>query len=250
MYDGNKTPAKLFKQGTTTLVGTKMRSVFADDFFHQYNVLHIACSPKARELYHPDDASLPALINCFAAPCLLCPDLWNDCDRVRQYFSLHGNKEEYVMNVVQHVRSRIDFIHLWQRKVVVAIGQYQQEIEELTQLTPEQQRILAMTRHAMEDRKQSYKDVPERQQGYLLDSDTSDETVEEHAEQGARNSSSAQDCKKFILINGKRGTGKTYAVCKAVTVTLEQHYQCKTSCSYWIPGFPKSWKIHTTQFLG
>ena len=54
------------------------------------------------------------------------------------------------MNVVQHVRSRIYFIHLWQRKVVGAIGQYQQEIEELTQLTPEQQRILAMTRHAME----------------------------------------------------------------------------------------------------
>ena len=60
-----------------------------------------------------------------------------------------------------------------------------------------------------------------------MDSDTSDETVEEHAEQGARNSSSAQDWKKFILINGKRGTGKTYAVCKAATVTLEHHYNVK-----------------------
>ena len=67
------------------------------------------------------------------------------------------------MNVVQHARSRIDFIHLWQRRVVGAIGQYQQEIEELMQLSPEQQRIVAMTRQAMEDRKQSYQDVPERQ---------------------------------------------------------------------------------------
>lgn len=111
MYDGNKTPAKLYKQGTTTLVGTKMRSVFADDFFHQYNVLHIA-HRKPEDLYHPDDASLPAPIKCFAAAWLLSPDLWNDCERVKQYFSLHGNKDEYVMNVVQHVRSRIDFIHL------------------------------------------------------------------------------------------------------------------------------------------
>ena len=200
MYDGNKTPAKLYKQGTTTLVGTKMQSVFADEFFHQYNVLHIA-HRKPEDLYHPDHDSLPAPIKCFAAAWLLSPDLWNDCERLKEYFSLHGNKDEYVMNVVQHVHSRIDFIHLWQRRVVGAIGQYQQEIEELTQLSPEQQRIVAMTRQAMEDRKQSYEDVPERQQGHLLDSDTSDEIVEEHAEQGTRNSPSAQDWKKFILIN-------------------------------------------------
>ena len=56
MYDGNKTTAKLYKQGTITLVGTKMRSVFADDFFHQYNVLHIA-HRKPEDLYHPDDAT-------------------------------------------------------------------------------------------------------------------------------------------------------------------------------------------------
>ena len=131
------------------------------------------------------------------------------------------------MNVVQHVRSRIDFIHLWQRRVVGAIGEYQQQIEELTQLSPEQQRIVAMIRQAMEDRKQSYEDVPERQQRNLLDSESSDETLEEHAEQATRNSASAPDCKKFILINGKRGTGKTYAVCKAIIITLEQEYNVK-----------------------
>ena len=211
IYDGNKKPAKLYKQGTTTLVGTKMRSVFADHFFHQYNVLHIA-HRKPEDLYHPDDATLPVPIKCFAAAWLLSPDLWNDCERVKEYFSLHGNKEEYVMNVVQHVRSRIDFIHLWQRRVVGAIGEYHQEIEELTQLSPEQHRIVAMIRQAMEDRKQSYEDVPERQQGNLLDSESSDETLEEHAEQATSKSASAADWKKFILINGKPGTGKTYNI--------------------------------------
>ena len=251
MYDGNKTPAKLYKQGTITLVGTKMRSVFADDFFHQYNVLHIA-HRKPDDLYHPDDATLPGPIKCFAAAWLLSPDLRNDTEKVREYFSLHGNKEEYVMNVVQHVRSRIDFIHLWQRRVVGAIGQYQQEIEELTELSPEQQRILAMIRQAMEDRKQCYEDIPERQQEHLWDSDSSDEAVEQDAQRrartssgqqedvdgggrtssseqedadgGAPRSSSSEDWKKFILINGKPGTGKTYALCKGVRITLEQEY--------------------------
>ena len=68
-------------------------------------------------------------------------------------------------------------------------------------MSPEQQKIVAMTRQAMQDRKQSYEDVPQRQQGNLLDSDSSDEILEEHAEQGTRNSPSAQDWKKFILIN-------------------------------------------------
>ena len=52
--------------------------------------------------------------------------------------------------------------------MVGTIGQYQQEIEELTQLSPEQQRILRMIRQAMEDRKQCYEDVPERQEGHLM----------------------------------------------------------------------------------
>ena len=34
-YDAQKTPPKLYKPGSTTLVGAKMRSVFADEFFHQ-----------------------------------------------------------------------------------------------------------------------------------------------------------------------------------------------------------------------
>ena len=74
MYDAEKTPPKLYKQGTTTLVGTKMRSVFADQFFHQYNVLYIP-HRKPEDLYHPDDQTLPAPIKCFAAAWLLSPDL-------------------------------------------------------------------------------------------------------------------------------------------------------------------------------
>ena len=107
-----------------------------------------------KDFYHPDDDSLLVPLKCFAAAWLLSPDLWNNSDKFREYFSLHGNKVDYVVNVVQHVRSRIDFIHLWQRRVVGAIGQYQQELEELMELTPEQQRILRMTRQAMEDRKE------------------------------------------------------------------------------------------------
>jgi len=227
-YDGQKTPPKLYKRGTTTLVGAKMRSVFADQFFHQYNVLYIP-HRKPEDLYHPDDDSLPVPIRCFAAAWLLSPDLWNNSDKVTEYFSLHGNKEEYVMNVVQHVRSRIDFIHLWQRRVVGAIGQYQQELDQLMELTPEQQRILRMTREAMEDRKQYYENVPESGQDDLLDSDNYDDVPEEDPQEVRNNPSRGEKWKRFILINGKPGTGKTHTICKAISATLREEYNVKVA---------------------
>ena len=227
-YDGQKTPPKLYKPGSTTLVGAKMRSVFADEFFHQYNVLYIP-HRKPEDLYHPDDDSLPVPIKCFAAAWLLSPDLWNSSDKVAEYFSLHGNKEEYVMNVVQHVRSRIDFIHLWQRRVVGAIGQYQQELQQLMELNPEQHTILRMTRQAMEDRKQCYENVPEGEGQDLLDSDSYDDVLQEDEHEAARNRSLAQNWKRFILINGKPGTGKTHTVCKAISAALQQDYNVKVA---------------------
>ena len=137
--------------------------------------------------------------------------------------------EEYVMNVVQHVRSRIDFIHLWQRRVVGAIGQYQQELQQLMELNPEQHTILRMTRQAMEDRKQCYENVPEGEGQDLLDSDNYDDVLEEDEHEAARNRSLAQYWKSFILINGKPGTGKTHTVCKAISAALQQDYNVKVA---------------------
>ena len=133
------------------------------------------------------------------------------------------------MNAVQHVRSRIDFIYLWQRRVVGVIGQYEQDLQELTELSAEQQIILRMTRKAMEHRKQCYEDVPESGQQDFLDSGSSDDMLEESRQEEASNSSSGEEWKKFILINGKPGTGKTYTVCKAISATLQEEYNVKVA---------------------
>ena len=97
------------------------------------------------------------------------------------------------------------------------------------ELTPEQQRILRMTRQAMKDRKQCYENVPEGEEEDLLDSDSYDDMLQEDEHEVARNRSLGQDWKRFILINGKPGTGKTHTVCKVISATLQQEYNVKVA---------------------
>lgn len=222
LNDHTKTPAKKYKEGTTTLVGTKVRSMFSDHFFFQDLVLHHP-HRSLEKLLHPNDDELPPPIRHFAAAWLYRSEMWTDMDKVRQHFSLLGNKDEYIETVIEHVKSRTDFLHLWQRKVVGSIGVFDKRDDQETNLTLEQERVLCMTRSALAERSRFYEDIPELNTAYESDVD-SDEDNAANDLQTETVATTGIDWRKFVYIDGKPGTGKSFAVCKAIDYGLEKNY--------------------------
>ena len=176
------------------------------------------------DLLHPDNERLPDQIKHFAAAINFRSEFWRDEDKLRSFFNVQGHKQYYVENIIQYVRSRFDFYHLWQRQVIgtITVVRNEQNVD-MTNLDPNQSRVLAIAKDFLRERTEAYDDIPEANLG-VLDDDLSDETedVDEYEQNLA--SATGIDWKKFLLVQGKPGTGKSFAVKAVIQHGIDQEY--------------------------
>ena len=93
----------------------------------------------------------------------------------------------------------------------------------MTNLAPNQSRVLAIAKDFLRQRTEANDDIPEANLG-VLDDDSSDETedVDEYEQNLA--SATGIDWKKFLLVQGKPGTGKSFAVKAVIQHDIDQEY--------------------------
>ena len=217
---------KRYKSGTT-LVGLKLRSPFKDDYYYQDILMNVP-HRHVDELRHEKYDDLPLAIRHFAAAVTLRPELWTNETAVRDHFSLMGNRNDYVDTLIAYVNSRLDFFNLWKRRVLGTLPDLaiMPTLNNEDHKSPEQIRTKTLVQRFLQQRDECYNDIPE------VDYDSSDESVNSDNECAVdeRNvqslpSTSGHDWRKFILIRGKPGTGKTYAVLHSIRQALANEYR-------------------------
>ena len=223
MYDPKGKP---YKSGTT-LVGVKLRSPFKDEYYYQ-DVLVNYAHRSTEELKHEKHDHLPEGIKHFAAAISLRPDLWTDQTKIREHFSLMGNKGEYVDTLIAYVQSKRDFLHLWQRRVIGGISDLSllPDLNLDSDFSPEQLRVHSLVEKFLTQRQEYYDDIPEADydsDNERLDSDT-EYAIDERNIQSL-SSTSGHDWRKFLLVRGKPGTGKTFPLLHSIRTALEAEYK-------------------------
>jgi hypothetical protein len=102
LYDTSKPNPVPYKSGTT-LVGTKLLSVFNAEFHFFQRLLLSVAHRNLIDLTLREHESLPRKYSFFAASLYRVPKPWNNSTLVADYFSRLGNKMCYVQTVVQFI---------------------------------------------------------------------------------------------------------------------------------------------------
>ena len=158
MYDQK---GKAYKSGTT-LGGVKLRSPFKDDYYY-HDLLINYPHRNLDDLKHEKHDELPVAIKDFAAAVSLRPQLWTNETAVRDHFSLMGNKDDYVDTLIAYVKSRSDFLKLWQRRLVGGISDLAivPAVDSKENLSREQLRVKSLVEKFLQQREEYYNDIPE-----------------------------------------------------------------------------------------
>ena len=161
-------------------------------------------------LYHPQHDRLPRQIRFFASAFSRMNDFWSQSEHVRQYFCNQGHKEIFVETILSHVASMTDFFRLFQRRVITGndiprdIAHAEEAVND-----PVQHRVLQAVGICLRRRDNYYNELDQ----HVMEesSDTSEEDIDLDLPDVAPTASHTEnlDWKKFILVTGKPGTGKT-----------------------------------------
>ena len=139
-----------------------------------------------------------------------------------------GNKDDYVQTLIAYVESRLDFLHLWQRRVVSAVPELASvtALDSEDNMSPEQLRVKSLVDKFLQQREEHYNDIPEvNYDSESSDSDNEDECPTDERDIQTLPSTSGHDWRKFVLIRGKPGTGKTYALLHSIHTALKADYR-------------------------
>ena len=223
LYDPKGKP---YKSGTT-LVGVKLRIPFKDDYYFQdilMNVPHRCVD----ELKHEKHDDLPHAIRHFAAAVTLRPELWANETAVREHFSLMENRDNYVDTLIAYVKSRLDFFNLWKCRVIGALPDLAitpvLNVED--DMSPGQIRVKTLVERFLQQGEEHYDDIPEIHYESSDESMSSDiECAVDERDAQSLPSTSGHDWRKFLLIRGKPGTGKTYAVLHSIRHALASQHR-------------------------
>ncbi len=184
------------------------------------------------ELYHPQHEGLPNRLKFFAANLHLNGEFWENFDSVSEYFMKQGNKRYYVETLVQYIRSLHDMLYLW-RKGVLNNAQINGRASEenVYNLDYVQNAIFSRIINFLNKRQEYY---CRNFSPYDSDSDEEcDESTSDFHHVSSYNTDeteplscprSSTDWRKFILITGRHGTGKSQILCKIISSSIEEGY--------------------------
>ena len=106
--DHAKVSSKPYKEGST-LVATKMHSIFNQQYFFQYTLLH-KFHRNIAQTYHPNQENIPKQLECFAQALHHFPAFWSDKERLSSLFTVQGHKATYVKTVLSYIQGLSDLL--------------------------------------------------------------------------------------------------------------------------------------------
>ena len=224
MYDPKGKP---YKTGTT-LVGVKLRSPFKDEYCYQDLLMNYA-HRSTDDLHLEKHDDLPIRIKHFAEAVTLRPEVWKNETSIKEHFALMGNKDDYVETLIAYAHSKQDFLNLWQRRILGGLTDLADlpDLNTISDLSTDQiLRVNALVQKFLNQRQEFYNDIPEAQ----IDSDNEDLESDIECAIDERNvqslpSTSGPEWRKFLLVRGKPGTGKTFAVLHSIRTALQAEYK-------------------------
>ena len=156
-------------------------------------------------------------------------DFWSQSEHVRRYFCNQGHKEIFVETILSHVASLTDFFRLFQRRVITGndiprdIARAEEAVND-----PVQHRVLQVVGICLRRRDNYYNELD--QQVREESSDTSEEDIDSDLPDVAPSASHTENLnwKKFILVTGKPGTGKTHCLRRAIRDALDDQRKVLT----------------------
>ena len=169
-------------------------------------------------------------------------ELWNDENAIQLHFDIEGHKSWYITNIILHIESLRDFYNLWKKRVFTMSDLAQPVIEEHP-LDHKQQLIISIVQKMMKERKQFHESL-----NCMLERDDSDSeddmNLEEphssppslltHSLLTAHTIETSFDWQKFLLVVGKAGTCKSYAITKLIgtCIACDQKVMVATPTGY------------------
>lgn len=230
VFNTNKSSPKPYESGST-LVGAKILSVFNPQYFFQYILLNLP-HRNIEELSPIDSESKPEHLRWFAAALHHFPNLWNNETNLKGFLRLQGHSERYIHTIIAYVQSLHDLYYLLQIKVIncTQLQAMQPADEKLFPLDMQQLALLQHVDSCVELRCQYYNDA---NNSMLMSPYDSDEDTDAEMDVDAQSSCSMQSAagstdvkctcvnqdlewQRPILVTGKAGSGKTYAICHLI----------------------------------
>jgi len=68
-----------------------MNSIFNQQYFFQYTILHM-CHRNIAQTYHPKHDNIPKQLQCFGQALHHFADFWSDKERLSSFFTVQGHK--------------------------------------------------------------------------------------------------------------------------------------------------------------
>ena len=220
----NHTPAqpKEYKSGNT-LVGLKFVSVYRKEFFFQ-QLLMSHPHRQVLSLYHGDFERMPENLRYFASAILLLPK-WNNDFAIREHFEMEGHKQYFIDTVIAYIASLHDLLQCWRLHVASnrELSEFSADIEGTNfNLQGKQLSIMQIMKRAVVSRNRSLAyDLPHTSELDMnIDEDEEDFNMDEgeeheqlvNSELNAEIQSTDTDWKRFLLVTGNPGCGKTHTM--------------------------------------
>lgn len=212
MVDHTKVNPKQYTHGST-LVGTKMLSIYNREHFFQYTLMHLA----HRDItctYHPNHTNIPDSLKWHAQVVFHFPELWGNHENLKTHLSTFGHKTNYVTTVLYYIQSLEDLLYM-HRMSLISLSQLQIDQPQPVNpfpLDPQQRSIKQHIMASVSLRQEHYYNYNSE---FLTDEDDSDADEENEDDREMAPSLPSVNnqleilWEKPILITGKPGSGKS-----------------------------------------
>lgn len=183
-------------QKTASLVAVRFNSIYHEEFFLQ-DLLVFYPFRIVQDLLHVHDETLPLEIRYFASSVEKCPQRWRDRDSIIERLQLECNKDVYIERVVLYIEHLMNMYNTWR------FGRLPANVENITVEFP------ALKGEQVVCERIFMKMVNERSEHYESNECFLDDSL-------------LKGWQKFLLIEGKPGTGKTHLVSNLVRKCISQ----------------------------
>ena len=221
--DNGKVDPKPYKDGST-LVATKMHSIFNQQYFFQYTILHM-CHRNIAQTYHPNHDNIPKQLQCFGQALHNFPDFWSDKERLSSFFTVQGHKATYVQTIISYIQGLSDLFYLTQMQLLNPVHLLCTSLtaEDNSTLDPYQFAIVRHVKNAVFHRRLHYHIDDDSLHEDCSDSDSEHIFQNNYLQTNAHCSTHYEiEWQRPTLITGNPGTGKSHTILGCVSELLKE----------------------------
>lgn len=223
--DHAKQSPKPYKEGST-LVGTKMHSIFNSQYFFQYTILHLSHRNVA-QTRHPNHDNIPKQLQCFAQALHHFPNFWTNKQQLTSFFLMQGHKDTFITTVLAYIEALSDLFYMFQMQIIKPdqLSCPNSFAQQDTLLDPLQSAAVRHIKNAVFQRRHHYR-IDDN--SLYQNSSECDSSSEEFPLPNSQENSQSfpfeteVEWQRPILITGSPGAGKSYTILSSVSDLVEQ----------------------------